>query len=186
MLNMNKCLITIIAILIIAIISISKLYQNSLKENDIISKNNTTLLFKAKTYMFQDSLHVYEIGKLTLKNSELEQYRANDAKLIKDLKLKPAQVNTIVKTKIERKDSIQFVLQKDSCLHYNSKWLQVNGCLGGTLFINSQDSIVQICYKEYKHKFLWWKWGVKGFKQKIINFNPNSQVKYSEWIELRK
>lgn len=183
---MNKYLIIVIAVLITAVALISKLYYNSIKENGIISKNNITLLSKAKNYMFQDSLHVYEIGKLTLKNSELEQYREDDAKLIKDLKLKPAQINTIIKTKVERKDSIQFVLQKDSCLHYNSKWLQVNGCLGDTLYVNSQDSIVQICYKEYKHKFLWFKWGTKGFKQKIINFNPNSQIKYSEWIELRK
>ena len=183
---MNKHLIIVIAVLLSAVTITIKLYKNSLDTNKIISMNNTTLLAKASSYKYQDSLNVLEVGRLTLKNSELKQYREEDAKLIKDLKLKPAQVNTIIKTKIETKDSIRFVLQKDSCLHYNSKWLQINGCLGDTLYVSSQDSIAQIFYKEYKHKFLWWKWGTKGFKQKIINFNPNSSIKYSELIEIQK
>ena len=88
------------------------------------------------------------------------------------------------KTKIETRDSIVFVL-KDSCINYKSEWLDISGCLDDTLYINSKDSIVQIFHKEYKHKFLFIKWGFIGIKQKIINFNPKSSIKYSEWIEIR-
>ena len=105
-------------------------------------------------------------------------------KLIKQLKLKPKEVKTIIKTKIVTKDSIVFVL-KDSCINYKSEWLEINGCLNDTLHVNSTDSIVQIFHKEYKHKFLFIKWGFLGIKQKIINFNPKSSIKYSEWIEIR-
>ena len=125
-----------------------------------------------------------EIGKLSLTINELKQYRTDDARLIKQLKLKPKEVQTIIKTKIETRDSIVFVL-KDSCINYKSEWLDISGCLDDTLYINSKDSIVQIFHKEYKHKFLFIKWGFIGIKQKIINFNPKSSIKYSEWIEIR-
>ena len=125
-----------------------------------------------------------EIGKLSLTINELKQYRTDDARLIKQLKLKPKEVQTIIKTKIETRDSIVFVL-KDSCINYKSEWLDISGCLDDTLYINSKDSIVQIFHKEYKHKFLFIKWGFIGIKQKIINFNQKSSIKYSEWIEIR-
>lgn len=166
--------------------SIGILYNNYRKyklESIRLSNNQTTLMASLKTYKFRDSLNVVENGKLILNINELKTNRAKDLALIKELKLKPAQVTTIIKTKIETRDSIVFQL-KDSCFHYKTEWLSVNGCLGDTLVIISQDSIAQIAHKEYKHKFWFIKWGLMGFKVKTINFNPNSTVKSAEWINL--
>lgn len=166
--------------------SIGTLYYNYIKyknESIRLAKNQTTLMASLKTYKFRDSLNVVENGKLILNVNELKADREKDLALIKELKLKPAQVKTIIKTKIETRDSIVFQL-KDSCLHYNTEWISVNGCLGDTLVITSQDSIVQVAHKEYKHKFWFIKWGLTGFKVKTINFNPNSTIKSAEWIDL--
>lgn len=166
--------------------SIGALYYNYIKyKNETIrlTNNQTTLMASLKTYKFRDSLNVVENGKLTLNINELEANREKDLALIKELKLKPAQVKTIIKTKIETRDSIVFQL-KDSCLHYNTEWISVNGCIGDTLVVVSQDSIAQIAHKEYQHRFWFIKWGLKGFKVKTINFNPNSTVKSAEWIDL--
>lgn len=181
---MNKYLTIIILILFIIIGLLYSSNSTFKKENQRLSQNNTTLLSENAEYMFRDSLNMTEIGKLSLTVNELKQYRIDDTRLIKELKLRPKEVQTIIKTKIETKDSIVFIL-KDSCINYKSEWLEINGCLNDTLYINSSDSIAQIFHKEYKHRFLFIKWGFLGIKQKIINFNPKSSIKYSEWIEIR-
>ena len=166
--------------------SIGALYYNYIKyKNETIrlTNNQTTLMASLNTYKFRDSLNVVENGKLTLNISELKKNREKDLKLIKELKLKPSQVQTIIKTKIVTKDSIVFQL-KDSCINYQTEWMDVHGCVGDTLYITSTDSIAQIAHKEYKHKFWFIKWGLTGFKVKTVNFNPKSTVKSSEWINL--
>lgn len=181
---MNKYLIIVILFLIILLSSLFSIYKTQKKELGIQKENNTTLMTNIKTSKIRDSLNVSEIGRLQLEKDQLEQYKQNVLKLIKDLELKPAQVQTITNTSIITKDSIVFQL-KDSCINHKTQWIDVHGCLGDTLYVSSTDSISQIIYKEYKHKFLWFKWGTKGFKQKIVNYNPNSRIKYAEWIEIR-
>ena len=180
---MNRILIIISLVLFILLSTLYSIYNKTLKEKVRFESNQETLMASLKTYKFRDSLNVVENGKLTLNISELKKNREKDIKLIKELKLKPSQVQTIIKTKIVTKDSIVFQL-KDSCINYQTEWMDVHGCVGDTLYITSTDSIAQIAHKEYKHKFWFIKWGLIGFKVKTINFNPNSTVKSAEWIDL--
>lgn len=139
---MNKY-IAFAIILLIAFGFISFLFNGYKKyknESERLSQDKTTLMQSISTYKIRDSLNVVDIGKLTMTNEELKRLRSKDLNLIKELKLKPAQVKTIIKTKIETRDSIVFQL-KDSCLHYNTEWISVNGCIGDTLVVVSQDSI---------------------------------------------
>ena len=98
--------------------------------------------------------------------------------------MKKSEIVTITNTEIKTVGKIRFVL-KDSCLNYRSKWADISGCIGDTLTINTRDSISQVGAIEYKHKFLWWKWKVKGVKQVIVNHNPNSKISFSEYIEIK-
>lgn len=180
---MNRILIIISLVLFILLSTLYSIYNKTLKEKVRFESNQETLMASLKTYKFRDSLNVVENGKLTLNISELKKNREKDIKLIKELKLKPSQVQTIIKTKIVTKDSIVFQL-KDSCINYQTEWMDVHGCVGDTLYITSTDSIAQIAHKEYKHKFWFIKWGLTGFKVKTVNFNPKSTVKSSEWINL--
>ena len=182
---MNKYLIIAIFLLVSSVAILLKINKNYKDKLDISNENNITMLNTISRYKLRDSLNIVSIGRLQLNNEQLNEYRKNDAQLIKELKLKPAQVKEIFTTSIQTKDSIVFQL-KDSCISYKTQWIDVHGCIGDTLYINSTDSISQIIYKEYKHKFLWFKWGTKGYKQKIINYNPNSQIKYAEWIHIIK
>ena len=180
---MNRILIIISLVLFILLSTLYSIYNKTLKEKVRFESNQETLMASLKTYKFRDSLNVVENGKLTLNISELKKNREKDLKLIKELKLKPSQVQTIIKTKIVTKDSIVFQL-KDSCINYQTEWMDVHGCVGDTLYITSTDSIAQIAHKEYKHKFWFIKCGLTGFKVKTVNFNPKSTVKSSEWINL--
>ena len=181
---MNKFFITCIIILFILLAAVTRLYNITLKEKERFEANQTTLMTSLNNFKFRDSLNAVENGRLKLSISELKELREADFKLIKELKLRPKDVETITKVKVVTRDSIIFQL-KDSCINYESEWTKVSGCIGETLSIETSDSIVFIAHKEYKHKFLFFRWGLERAKVKIINFNPRSSVKSPEWIDLK-
>ena len=181
---MNKFFITCIIILFILLAAVTKLYNVTLKEKERFEANQTTLMTSLNNFKFRDSLNAVENGRLKLNLSELKELREADFKLIKELKLRPKDVETITKVKVVTRDSIIFQL-KDSCINYESEWTKVSGCIGDTLSIETSDSIAFIAHKEYKHKFLFFRWGLERAKVKIINFNPRSSVKSPEWIDLK-
>ena len=181
---MNKFFITCIIILFILLAAVTKLYNVTLKEKERFEANQTTLMTSLNDFKFRDSLNAVENGRLKLNLSELKELREADFKLIKELKLRPKDVETITKVKVVTRDSIIFQL-KDSCINYESEWTKVSGCIGDTLSIETSDSIAFIAHKEYKHKFLFFRWGLERAKVKIINFNPRSSVKSPEWIDLK-
>ena len=51
-----------------------------------------------------------------------------------------------------------------------------------TFYYNIRDSLETVVYHEYKHRFLWWRWGVTGYYVKIVNFNPNARVIYNRYV----
>lgn len=181
---MNKFFITCIIILFILLAAVTSLYNIALKEKERFEANQTTLMTSLNNFKFRDSLNAVENGRLKLSISELKELREADFKLIKELKLRPKDVETITKVKVVTRDSIIFQL-KDSCINYESEWTKVSGCIGDTLSIETSDSIAFIAHKEYKHKFLFFRWGLERAKVKIINFNPRSSVKSPEWIDLK-
>ena len=181
---MNKFFIICIIILFILLAAVTRLYNVTLKEKERFEENQTTLMTSLNNFKFRDSLNAVENGRLKLNLSELKELREADFKLIKELKLRPKDVETITKVKVVTRDSIIFQL-KDSCINYESEWTKVSGCIGDTLSIETSDSIAFIAHKEYKHKFLFFRWGLERAKVKIINFNPRSNVKSPEWIDLK-
>ena len=181
---MNKFFITCIIILFILLAAVTRLYNVTLKEKERFEANQTTLMTSLNDFKFRDSLNAAENGRLKLNLSELKELREADFKLIKELKLRPKDVETITKVKVVTRDSIIFQL-KDSCINYESEWTKVSGCIGDTLSIETSDSIAFIAHKEYKHKFLFFRWGLERAKVKIINFNPRSSIKSPEWIDLK-
>ncbi len=140
----------------------------------------------AKKYKIRDSLNVLSVSALQLTVDELKKYRADDAKLIKELKLRPKDVEYIIHTETITRDSLVYVPDPDSCFHYQDKWLSVDACLrDSSMVVQSRDSIVQVMHAVYKHRFLWWRWGLKGIKQEVVNFNPKSTIEYMEFIEAK-
>lgn len=184
---MNKYLLIAIIILLGIVAGLSNCLNKEIKERSRQERNVEVLNDDIKRYKFQDSVNAISVGELNYKISELKKYRADDARLIKDLNLRLKDVREIIKTEIVTRDSLVYVLDTAGCFHHRSKWLKVDACIrDSSMTIESRDSIAQIIHTEYKHKFLFWRWGVKGFRQEIINFNPHSNIEYSEFIKVKK
>lgn len=91
--------------------SIGASYYNYIKyKNETIrlTNNQTTLMTSLNNFKFRDSLNAVENGRLKLRISELKELREADFKLIKELKLRPKDVETITKVKVVTRDSIIF------------------------------------------------------------------------------
>ena len=156
-------------------------------DRDRIANNFEAISSEHTKYLFRDSLNVASISSLNLTVSELKALRSEDQKLIKDLRLRPKEIQYINKTTTITKDSLVYVIDSTGCFHHRDDWLTIDACTKDSLIvIANKDSIAQIIYPVYKRRFLWMKWGFTGVKQELINFNPHTKVSYAEMIILGK
>ena len=112
----------IFVLLLAATFLMYRLWQEEKKESARLSDNMKSLCTGLEEYKIRDSLNVVENHVLRLNIEELKELRSADAKLIKELNLRPKEVEYITTTKVVTKDSIVFVL-KDSCFNYSDKWV---------------------------------------------------------------
>lgn len=183
---MAKYLIVAIIILLAGICFLFRENKSLRSERDRQAGNVETLMGEVTRYKVKDSLNAASISVLHLTVEELKKYRADDTKLIKELKLRPKDVEYITKTKIITRDSLVYMIDSVGCFHYKDEWLKVDACIGdSSMVIESRDSIAQVIHAIYKHRFLWWRWKVIGFRQKVVNFNPRSNIGHSEIINVK-
>ena len=113
-----------------------------------------------------------------------------DRELIKDLKLKVSQIESenhmlretlgSVKLQLEKKDSLELFT-------YHDKWADFEVDINSKqLDYAVRDSLITFVSTIYKHKFLWWRWGKKGYDLHIVNMNPHSNVLYNKRIVINE
>lgn len=148
-------------------------------------------------YKVADSLNAIHISNIELSLKQYKQLRAEDAKLIKQLKadkltsvVKP---ETIIKYKIKTqlKDSI---IYKDTvkAINYHDSWNSVTGYFtkdSAKLNIQSKDELL-ITKSVERKKFLFFKlnpkwFGYRKLQLNIISKNPNCSINNVEWVEIK-
>ena len=111
-----------------------------------------------------------------------------DKTLLNDLDLRAQQVEGWQKTGTAVADTIRMKQTTDSLsFAYVDRWATFYLSMkppDTTLAYSVRDSVTTIVYREYKHRFLWWRWGTKGYKVKIINFNPHARVLYNQHVRI--
>ena len=132
-----------------------------------------------------DSIPVVTQTVVEVVPRRMKEALAEQAQTIKDLKLKMKQLETAQTTTIETSDTVQAEYQpRDSCYYYSDHWVDLSLRLNDTTFYyNIRDSLATYVYREYKHRFLWWRWGTKGYKVKVVNFNPHATVIYNAYVK---
>ena len=136
----------------------------------------------------RDSTEVVKQVVVEVEPKKMKEALAADQKLIKDLKLKISQLESMQTMTTETKDSAQAVSGHDNLVFsYDDRWSSLRFSLkDSTFYYNIRDSLSTFVYREYRHRFLWWRWGVKGYRLKIVNFNPHTQVIYNRYIKSEK
>ena len=136
----------------------------------------------------RDSIEVVTQTGVEVVPKKMKEALAADKQLIKDLRLKVKQLEALQTTVVVTSDTVPAHHNYgDSIFYYNDLWADLRLNLKDTTFYyNIRDSLSTIVYREYRHHFLWWKWGTKGYKVKIVNFNPHARVIYNKYIKAEK
>ena len=136
----------------------------------------------------RDSIEVVSQVVVEVVPKKMKEALAADEQLIKDLQLKVKQLEALQTTTVETSDTTPAHHDAgDSLFYYSDQWADLQLSLkDSTFYYNIRDSLSTAVYREYRHHFLWWKWGTKGYRLKIVNFNPHVRVTYNKYIKAEK
>lgn len=136
----------------------------------------------------RDTVEVVTAPVITAELKALRKQHIIDEQLIKDLGLRLKQLDAVQTTVTETKDTAKADFNDSTkVFSYEDYWshLEFRPC-DSTFYYNIRDSLVTAIHHEYKHKFLWFRWGIKGYKVKHVNFNKNSRIVYSTYVKPEK
>ena len=117
-----------------------------------------------------------------------EEYKIQvyDRQLLHDLDIRLGQVLADQRTSLSTADTVK-TDRSDSVYTYSDRWLSFRlNTADSILTYKARDSLQTIVYRQYKHRFLWWRWGTKGYDVKVINFNPHSNILYNSYIQVTR
>lgn len=136
------------------------------------------------------------VETITQKIIEVEKIKEvltdEDRKLLKDAGIAARELISLQKTGMETRDSVvmsavaqQNNSKEDSVFFYKDAWAEFE-FHNRRLKYSVKDSLAVAVKKEFKHRFLWWKWGTKGYNVKVMNFNPHSTIRYNTFIKRKE
>ena len=141
---------------------------------------------KIDTFIIRDTIRVAQTKVVEVDKTDYKKLLA-DKELIKDLGLKVSELESENRTLLSTRDTVVLQPVNDSVLAYKDKWFSFPYELNTrVLDWEVRDSLTTYVSQEYKHRFLWWKWGKKGYKVTIVNHNPKSKIEYSKFIKIKK
>ena len=131
-----------------------------------------------------DTIPVASVPALVVTKEEYK--KVADKALLKDLDVKPAAITSQLQTEISTLDSIKLrVTPADNDYIYHDHWTDIHLSLSDSILrYNMRDSIAMFVVRDYKHRFLFWRWGTKGYNVKLVNFNPRAKIKYLKYVKV--
>ena len=164
--------------------------------------NIETLHGEAEGYRFRDSLSGARIRSLELTLEEFERFRANDAAVIRELKSRNRDLQSLAKT--QAKTIAEFVapvrdtiVQRDTIMipaqavHAGDEWYDFDGILAGGEFsgrLAVRDSLMiaeSVRYKRFLG-FLWKTRRVKDRQLDVISANPHTKIMGVDFVFIEK
>ena len=205
--------IAIIAIAVIALVFAFNKIHNLKEENARLKSNQDILLTEkefvmseSQKYKVSDSLNAVRVSELELTLKEYKRYRADDLKLIEQLKAGKSDLQKIVTSQSETISALSAKLQDSiridtstnaidtlKCFSYKSKWTDVDGCVDLkqdtiSIRIDNRESLKVV--ETVTHKrflgFLWKTSKVKSRQVDIVSENPNTKIMNCEYISIKQ
>jgi len=195
-----------IAAAVVAILCLFGIQQRHLDrlrdERDRYRKNAETLMGDVEKYRVRDSLSAARVQSLELSAKEFERFRAEDAKLIRELKGKnrdlaavnKTQAQTIIELRSAPKDTTVIrdsVLVPAVAVHCGDAWFDFDGILTPDEFtgtLTNRDSLVVAESVKYK-RFLGFLWKTKNVKDRrvdVVSKNPHTEIQSVEHVVIEK
>lgn len=193
---MRKTILYVIIVLAIVILArganyaLRKQYEKEISDlkYQLAHAQQYVPMEKDTVYLPGDTVEVSTSPVIMAELKTLRKQHLIDERMIKDLDLKLKQLDAVQTTVTETKDTARAEYCHNLKIYsYDDRWSHLEFSLSdSTFYYNIRDSLSTVVYHEYKHRFLWWRWGVKGYKVKILNFNPHSTIRYNRYVKPEK
>lgn len=164
------------------------------KENIRLVNNQHALLKSVESFRLKDSTQVTQIEILSISKDELEELCSEQTDEISTLKLKLSRVKNYSQVSQQAEYVIHdtvydSVYNTDTlkCINFNNPYISLSGCMTNSQFngiIQTFDTTVTVVHKEYRKRFLWFKWK-PYYKVTIHNKNPYSSLTNQNYIEIK-
>lgn len=200
---MKKLIPYLVILVLLGIIGLLWVYISSQKKNldrikenmEVLLESNNDLILKSVQYKIQDSLNVAQIKSLELTIEEFKTYRVQDAKLIKDLKIRNKDLEALVNAKLETRDTILVAVHDTisgiATFNYTSTWTDLSGTIDtvkDTMQIsitNREDlEIVESVTRKRFLGFLWYCKKLESRKVDVVSKNPNTTIKNVSYTKI--
>lgn len=195
----SQLLLVIVCVLCLSCFFLKRKVDKITTEKDKYQQNTNTLLSDIKRIKIDSSTMAIDVKTLKFTLDEYKQYRTEDAKLIKKMGIRikdleaTAKQNIIVNAPIQAEIRDTLILRdtisqyistvKMKNPHLTLNCIIENDTMKGTIVLPV--NLNQAIWAEYKHRFLWWRWGLKAIHQSVGSDNPYVQIYYTEFINLR-
>lgn len=181
-------LFAVVLILAGSLIALRDKYENIRKANERLGVElaHAQIAPSIVRYTIRDTIPVSTAPVVSIDRSIYKSDVA-DKQLLKDLQLRTGQIKSQQDEGFSYTDTVQMTGTGPTVLNYSDKWTELTLSLmpsDTTLVYSVRDSVLTLVYREYKHKFLWWRWGTKGYKVKVVNFNPHATIRYNQYIKV--
>lgn len=177
-----------ISMAIAVVLGVFFMHHDSNRQKKEIDRLKTELA-RARTHMpverivFRDSLSATTAPVTAVSKSVYKKHLA-DRQMLKDLGVKASQI-TAQETRVSQTSDTVKGAVTDSVFTYRDKWAYFRLSIPDTtLQYSIRDSLATFIVREYKHKFLWWRWGTRGYKVKVVSFNPHTTLLYDNYIKV--
>ena len=175
-----------------------KRIQRLSAERDKYARNTDALLTDIETYKVNDSLSAAKVQSLELTLKEYERYRAEDAALIRQLRTKNRDLESVITTQSQTIIEIasvpkDTVIIRDSVkigakvVHCGDDWYDFDGVLTDREFTGnmvSRDSLLIAETVKYR-RFLGFLWKTRRIKNReidVISRNPHNHIQGCELV----
>ena len=186
-----------IVLLAIALAVSIRMNSSNVERYEREKANSDSLTEKIDSMRTRNGEFVLTINELQYTVQDFKRRAAEDAVLIKELRLRASEVKEVIKTvtetKIVYRDTLVMVSPDVFKFTHNTKWWSVDETIDFGIKppqvdfnMTTRDSVSHILYRVPKCRFLGIHWGTKGYEIKVINHNPNSVISYSRWINVSK
>ena len=141
---------------------------------------------KPKVIYLHDSVPAYRTKVVKVDKTDYKKQLA-DKETIKELGLKVSQLESENRLLLNTQKKVELVDNNDSVLTYSDKWLSFSFHTDTRILdCEVRDSLSTYVSREYKRKFLCFKWGTKGYWVTVVSHNPDCKVEYNKFIQITK
>lgn len=184
---MKRFLFFTTSLLVIVCVVLSLSFARLTRECDRLRGNQHALLVDVENYKSRHGRAVATVELLELRVDELRRLREEDARKIRSLGVRLRRAESYAKSVTHTALDVVVPLDSAGSFDHYEDHVSLSGYVeldSLHLELSQRDTLYQVVHR-VPHKFLCFSFGTKAIRQDVWSSNPNTEVIFTEYVELR-